>query len=178
MNPSGPTDKYANQDLYVVNTSKNKYQYAVGKTTNINSALGWLRKEDLVGFDTGGYTGSWGKEGRIAMLHEKEIVLNQTDTSNILDAVKLIRNGEKTNSIANIPKAIMETSAKTLSALTNIVNNMMPNSNTLSPISHSENFEQVVNINADFSGVRTADEIEKAFANMENMASQYANRAR
>lgn len=178
MNPSGPTDKYANQDLYVVNTSKNKYQYAVGKTTNINSSLGWLKKEDLVGFDTGGYTGSWGKEGRIAMLHEKEIVLNQTDTSNILDAVKLIRNGEKTNSIANITKAIMETSAKTLSALTNIVNSMMPNSNTLSPISHSENFEQVVNINADFSGVRTADEIEKAFANMENMASQYANRTR
>ena len=177
-NPSGPTDKYANQDLYVVNTSKNKYQYAVGKTTNINSALGWLRKEDLVGFDTGGYTGSWGKEGRIAMLHEKEIVLNQTDTSNILDAVKLIRNGEKTNSIANITKAIMETSAKTISALTNIVNSMMPNSNAISPISHSENFEQVVNINADFSGVRAADEIEKAFANMENMASQYANRTR
>ena len=178
MNPSGPTDKYANQDLYVVNTSKNKYQYAVGKTTNINSSLGWLKKEDLVGFDTGGYTGSWGKEGRIAMLHEKEIVLNQTDTSNILDAVKLIRSSEKTNSIANITKAIMETSAKTISALTNIVNSMMPNSNAISPISHSENFEQVVNINADFSGVRTADEIEKAFANMENMASQYANRAR
>ena len=178
MNPSGPTDKYANQDLYVVNTSKNKYQYAVGKTTNINSSLGWLKKEDLVGFDTGGYTGSWGKEGRIAMLHEKEIVLNQTDTSNILDAVKLIRSSEKTNSIANITKAIMETSAKTISALTNIVNSMMPNSNAISPISHSENFEQVVNIEADFSGVRTADEIEKAFANMENMASQYANRTR
>ena len=112
------------------------------------------------------------------MLHEKEIVLNQTDTSNILDAVKLIRNGEKTNSIANITKAIMETSTKTISALTNIVNSMMPNSNAISPISHSENFEQVVNIEADFSGVRTADEIEKAFANMENMASQYANRAR
>ena len=177
-NPSGPTDKYANRDLYVVNTSKNKYQYAVGTSKSINSSLGWLRKEDLVGFDTGGYTGSWGKEGRMAMLHEKEIVLNQTDTSNILDAVKLIRSSEKTNSIANITKAIMETSAKTISALTNIVNGMMPNSNAISPISHSENFEQIVNIEADFSGVRTADEIEKAFANMENMASQYANRTR
>ena len=29
-------------------------------------------------FDTGGYTGRWGsKEGRMAMLHQKEIVLNQ-----------------------------------------------------------------------------------------------------
>ena len=176
--PTGKTDNYANKDLYVVNTSNNKYQYAVGSSKSITSGLGWLRKEDLVGFDTGGYTGSWGKEGRMAMLHEKEIVLNQTDTSNILDAVKLIRSSEKTNSIANITKAIMETSAKTISALTNIVNSMMPNSNAISPISHSENFEQVVNIEADFSGVRTADEIEKAFANMENMASQYANRTR
>ena len=35
--------------------------------------------------------------------------LSGTDTSNILDAVKLIRSSEKTNSIANITKAIMET---------------------------------------------------------------------
>ena len=178
MNPSGPTDKYANQDLYVVNTSKNKYQYAVGKTTNINSSLGWLRKEDLVGFDTGGYTGSWGKEGRIAMLHEKEIVLNQTDTSNILDAVKLIRNGEKTNSIANIASVIIETSAKTINALSSFMNSMMPNANAISGIDSNNPIEQNITIEADFSGVRNADEIEKAFANIQNMASQYANRTR
>ena len=177
-NPSGPTDKYANQDLYVVNTSKNKYQYAVGKTTNINSSLGWLKKEDLVGFDTGGYTGSWGKEGRIAMLHEKEIVLNQTDTSNILDAVKLIRNGEKTNSIANIASVIIETSAKTINALSSFMNSMMPNANAISGIDSNNPIEQNITIEADFSGVRSADEIEKAFANIQNMASQYANRTR
>jgi hypothetical protein len=33
---------------------------------------------------TGGYTGSWGPEGRVAMLHEKELVLNASDTSNFL----------------------------------------------------------------------------------------------
>jgi hypothetical protein len=42
-------------------------------------------------FDTGGYTGEWGKEGRLALLHEKELVLNKNDTSNILDAVKISR---------------------------------------------------------------------------------------
>jgi hypothetical protein len=31
----------------------------------------------LVGFDTGGYTGSWGSYGKLAMLHEKEMVLNK-----------------------------------------------------------------------------------------------------
>ena len=31
-------------------------------------------------FDTGGYTGSWGPEGKLAMLHEKEMVLNKDDT--------------------------------------------------------------------------------------------------
>ena len=38
-------------------------------------------------FDTGGYTGSWGPEGRLAMLHQKEIVLNAQDTENLLSAV-------------------------------------------------------------------------------------------
>jgi hypothetical protein len=42
-------------------------------------------------FDTGGYTGAWGSEGKLAMLHEKEIVLNKEDTSNMLKAVNILR---------------------------------------------------------------------------------------
>jgi hypothetical protein len=42
-------------------------------------------------FDTGGYTGAWGPEGRLAMLHQKEIVLNADDTENILAAVDILR---------------------------------------------------------------------------------------
>jgi hypothetical protein len=42
-------------------------------------------------FDTGGYTGSWGPEGRLAMLHQKEIVLNAHDTENILSIVDMVR---------------------------------------------------------------------------------------
>jgi hypothetical protein len=30
----------------------------------------------LLGFASGGYTGAWGPDGRLAMLHEKELVLN------------------------------------------------------------------------------------------------------
>jgi len=42
-------------------------------------------------FDTGGYTGSWGSDGKLAMLHEKELVLNKEDTRNILSAVDIVR---------------------------------------------------------------------------------------
>jgi hypothetical protein len=42
-------------------------------------------------FDTGGYTGEWGPEGRWAMLHQKEIVLNAHDTENLLQTVDIVR---------------------------------------------------------------------------------------
>ena len=29
-----------------------------------------------IGFKTGGYTGTWGPEGKLAILHEKELILN------------------------------------------------------------------------------------------------------
>jgi hypothetical protein len=50
-----------------------------------------LNENALPKFDTGGYTGEWGANGRLAMLHEKELVLNKTDTKNILDAVSIVR---------------------------------------------------------------------------------------
>lgn len=43
-------------------------------------------------FDSGGYTGSWGSSsGKLAMLHEKELILNKDDTSNFLKAINLTR---------------------------------------------------------------------------------------
>lgn len=48
--------------------------------------------KNVSSFDTGGYTGSWGSStGKLAMLHQKEIVLNQHDTANVLDIVKEAR---------------------------------------------------------------------------------------
>jgi len=57
----------------------------------------------LMKFDTGGYTGSWGSDGKLAMLHEKELVLNKFDTKNILEAVKLIKGMEKLT-LPKLPK--------------------------------------------------------------------------
>lgn len=54
--------------------------------------LGWIKKSQITAYDTGGYTGSWNsRNGRMAMLHEKELVLNKEDTANILAVVKMVR---------------------------------------------------------------------------------------
>jgi TP901 family phage tail tape measure protein len=44
-------------------------------------------------YKTGGYTGDWGSsEGRPAILHEKELVLNKFDTANLLKVIDVTRN--------------------------------------------------------------------------------------
>ena len=57
----------------------------------IEQELILVNKSDLEGFFTGGYTGDWGPEGKLAMLHEKELVLNKEDTSNLLKTIGFIR---------------------------------------------------------------------------------------
>jgi hypothetical protein len=43
------------------------------------------KAKSLLGFDTGGYTGDWGGAyGKMALLHKKELVLNEGDTENFL----------------------------------------------------------------------------------------------
>jgi TP901 family phage tail tape measure protein len=48
-------------------------------------------KNGLDKFDTGGYTGNFGPGGKLAMLHEKEIVLNKKDTANLFATVDVVR---------------------------------------------------------------------------------------
>ena len=107
-------------------------------------------------FDTGGYTGTWGKTGKLAMLHEKELVLNQEDTKNILNAVQVNR--------------------KIADLMNNIQNNNLA-SQLLSKFNdYTEKLDQNVTITAHFPNVSSSIEIEKAFDNLTNRASQYALR--
>jgi hypothetical protein len=57
----------------------------------------------ITGYATGGYTGDF-DDGKLAILHEKELVLNQDDTKNILSAVSAVRTlgPELTNAIDNL----------------------------------------------------------------------------
>jgi hypothetical protein len=41
-------------------------------------------------FNTGGYTGSWGPYGKLGILDEKELVLNQGDTANFLASMEVL----------------------------------------------------------------------------------------
>lgn len=112
------------------------------------------------GFDTGGYTGSWGPEGRLALLHQKELVLNAHDTENILSAVSLIRDiSQKLESRA---MAIQYAS---------IIDPCLNTAPT-----QGDTLQQEVTIHAEFPNATDHREIEEAFENLVNLASQYANR--
>jgi len=59
------------------------YTNAEGRTENPASFL-----ESLAAYDTGGYTGEWSENtGKLALLHQKEIILNERDTPNFLKAL-------------------------------------------------------------------------------------------
>jgi hypothetical protein len=110
-------------------------------------------------YDTGGYTGQWGAAGKLAVLHEKEIVLNQDDTVNLLASIELLRGIVDTLDV--------QTASQMMGG---ILTSPGYNNNYSNPI------EQNVKIEASFPAVQDRNEIEEAFNNLINKASQYANR--
>lgn len=114
---------------------------------------------DKPSFDTGGYTGSWGSEGRLAWLHQKELVLNADDTRNMLDSVSILR---------NIVQKIGGSVNSRLSNLNSGFNNNINN--------NADSLEQNVTISASFPNVNSKKEIEEAFNDLVNLAAQRALR--
>ena len=137
-------------------TAKQPYGVAVKSS---GSAYGWLKIDDLTGFDSGGYTGNWGPYGKLAMLHEKELILDEQDTENFLHSMELLNNIIQLIDLQSMNSAI----GGVLSSpgLGNI---------------DQGNLEQMVTIEANFPNVSSKVEIEEAFATLVNRASQYANR--
>lgn len=115
---------------------------------------------NLVGYDTGGYTGNWSDgSGKLALLHSKEIVLNASDTQNILKAVESVRAmtaamkgatlAEAVGSISSIGKSIETANSKV---------------------------DQNVNITAEFPNATSADEIREAILGLNNQVLHYTHR--
>lgn len=103
-------------------------------------------------YDTGGYTGEWGTtDGKLAFLHQKELVLNATDTENILAAVNSVRN--LFTGVHGLTSSITPANAAEVGAL-----------------------EQNVHIEASFPNATDKDEITAAFEDLVNLAAQYAAR--
>lgn len=104
---------------------------------------------------SGGYTGDWHTtDGKVAMLHQKELVLNEDDTKNVLSVVDLVRQMINPNAAT--------------------VNNTI-NYSPLAAASAGE-LQQQVHIEASFPNVQSHSEIELALNNLINSASQYVNR--
>lgn len=119
---------------------------------------GWVNADDLEALDTGGYTGQWGSYGKLAMLHEKELVLNAQDTANFLSSMEVL---ERILQIID------------LQATSSQIGGMLYSPSVKDS---SSVIEQSVHIEASFPAVQDRNEIEEAFNNLINKASQYANR--
>ena len=114
-------------------------------------------------FRSGGYTGEWGNEGRLAVLHQKELVLNEDDTKNMLSAVQILRSIP----YSVIAQSLVNSSMNTASALSGINSGISGLS-----AAASGNTTKTMVVNADFSGVHDADEIYQALVELENYGLQ------
>lgn len=159
--PSGNRGPGKKVKITVVKTDGRPYPIHV---TSNDSAYGWLKKEQLTGYATGGYTGDWGdSSGKLALLHKKEMVLNAEDTRNMLSAVEILRNVTD-----NIGSSLLMRMANITSGM-NAPNAAAADDGIL---------EQNVHIEATFPDVKDATEIETALRNLVNVASQRAHRVK
>jgi hypothetical protein len=115
-------------------------------------------------FNTGGYTGAWANgdhDGRLAFLHQKELVLNRADTANFLKAIDVVRSLDM-SLMSRMAGMLGQIGLRSLGAHT-------PES---API------EQNVHIDAHFPNVSSAQEIQEAFDQLADQLGQilYQNR--
>lgn len=136
------------------------YEHDDNKHLYVDSSSIKFTSTNLVGYDTGGYTGDWSDgSGKLALLHSKEIVLNANDTQNILKAVESVRAmtaamkgatlAEAVGSISSIGKSIETANSRV---------------------------DQNVNITAEFPNATSADEIREAILGLNNQVLHYAHR--
>ena len=113
-------------------------------------------------FKSGGYTGEWAgidseKNGKLAFLHQKELILNAEDTQNILTAVDIVR--QIGTGLRNSAMNIGNISGKNLGTI-------------------GDTIEQRVEINASFPNATDAEDIRQALIGLSDKAYQYAHRNR
>ena len=164
---AGVTYTYWITQHYNGKNTVTKYTLTKAKKTPGSSGGHGLNQE----FDTGGYTGDWGtSEGRLATLHEKELVLNKEDTRNVLSAVGIMR--QIAPQVQQIEAMI---AGRTKTAIANL--NMSFGNPTIG-INYpgQDQLQQNVSISATFPNVSVASEIEQALSNLVNEAAQFVQR--
>ena len=150
------SERYGEEVANLTQRYINEY-WASGQLVNYDSKK-W-------GYASGGYTGTWGKDsgldgnnGKLAFLHQKELVLNQQDTENILEAVQVMRSIMDITKMASLGSSGFD--ARRISKTA------------------TDTIEQRVEITAEFPAANSADDIRQALLGLSDAAMQYAYRER
>ena len=192
---SGGGSKNSNEKYYYVQTgsgtdgAKFSVYNSAGQSVSggLSKDLDWIQKnypnatlkgnlyKNGTAFNTGGYTGEWNNgdmNGRLAWLHQKELVLNSSDTANILDAVHTVRG------ITNIGESINESIMNGISQMVLSLMNLGNYGKGYNLATAEGGQESVFNINANFPNANDVESIREAIMSLPNLASQYIARNR
>lgn len=115
------------------------------------------------GMWTGGLTSAWGPEGKALIVHEKELILNKFQTEDMFYLAELAQ--AYVNQIEGLGQYQIPDFVSMISQIASSIGS-----------GTQEAVIQEITVQADFPGVNSQIEIENAFKNIVNMASQYANR--
>lgn len=137
--------------------------YRSGKLVNYGSMK--YSSYNLIGYDTGGYTGkdwtaSEKANGKIGLLHEKELVLNKTDTENILNAVDMVRSMVALGRNGNYNDIIRQS------------NNVVDMASVVQPL--DDMGQTIYQVECTFPNATNVDEIQRAILTLPDIAPQYA----
>lgn len=156
--PSGSKYSGVADGVTIDIVNNNPYGIHIKSSDGRYPDLGWIKRNQVTRWNTGGYTGDWGDDsGRLAILDRKELILNKDDTANMLNILQLTR--DFMNSMNNV----------LLSRMINSVNGVP---NTGMGMVNEDTLEQNVHIDATFPNVKDAREVEEALNNLVNVASQ------
>ena len=154
---------YANTSSDILNMFTSQVDTGIKSTVstlrnNISDKINEKLKK-ISSLDSGGYTGQWsGDSGRLALLHQKELVLNPGDTTNLLNSVQILR-------------SMMSSLDGSLFAKANNIKSGFFNTSN-----DEDGLEQNVHIDASFPNVNSKREIEEALSDLVNLAAQRAMR--
>jgi len=123
----------------------------------------WPAYYHIPGFESGGYTGDDGDSGgKLAIVHNKEVILNKKDTVNLLSAVSIVR-----SIVDNLKAGAMASASSLVSSLSG---------NSGGAIGTTGILEQKVEITANFPNVTDSKQIQDALINLPNIAAQHATK--
>ena len=156
--PTGTRYSGVANGIVIDRITSNPYGIHIRSADGRYRDLGWVKRSQLTGYDTGGYTGEWNDgSGKLALLHSKELVLNADDTTNMLNAIKIVD-----KIVSSIPTSALSK----IVSLNDFSKGLMMNNNPEGVL------QQDVKIEANFPNVRSSQEIENAINNLVNIAAQ------